>query len=411
MKAISQSVMLAAICGLCGCGSVSDGPSNDRAPADEGPLGQETSRLAPLSSGIAQGYRGDFDGDGIEDIIMVNSSGSYEYLGKATGGFSTSKWTRNDLPLDAVNYTVGDFNKDGFSDLIIATSSGSYLYTGKTGGGFNSGAWQRYDLPLGSVAYHAGDFNGDNTSDVLITTASGTYLYLGVAGGTLADSGWSAYWPLGSYDFLVGDFNNDTRSDFILLTTSGSQEYLGVIGGSFYQAAWAGGSAFVLNQCKLFTGDFNGDRSWDLLAQNGSAAYELHGNSGIAGGFTGSVWSNVDYQTINHVNFTPGEFNGDGKWDVIISTGTTSYLYLGRANGLGITLSTWQAPLSSYDTAFFPGNFTGGPGNNNHPADVIVTARSTGTDEYLGQTGTTTGGFTTGAWVHPGLTLEGTAFF
>lgn len=234
----------------------------------------------------------------------------------------------------------------------------------------------------------------------LSATAQGSFEYSGVPGGTFSNSIWSANWPLGSYDFKAGDFNNDTRSDLIVTNTSGSYEYLGILGGGFYQASWPAGLSYLLNQSLIVPGDYNGDKSWDLLAQNNTAAYEIHGQSGVDGGFTAAVWSNSDFSRINRVNLTSGgDFNGDDKWDAIISTGDTSYLYLGQANSAGITPSAWHANLPSYSTHFYAGQFRG-----KATTDLIVTSvngpTANGTDEYLGLT---TGGFSTGAWLQPSL--------
>ena len=60
-------------------------------------------------------------------------SGSYQYTGRATGGFTPNVWVRTDLPLNAVEYTSTDFNGDSNADLIITTASDSCLCTGWQG--------------------------------------------------------------------------------------------------------------------------------------------------------------------------------------------------------------------------------------------------------------------------------------
>src|ERR1019366_9505046 len=59
--------------------------------------------------------------------------------------------------LAAVNYVPGDFNGDGISDVIIVNAFGSFEYLGVTGGGFTPNVWVRGDLPLGQVQYFPGD--------------------------------------------------------------------------------------------------------------------------------------------------------------------------------------------------------------------------------------------------------------
>jgi hypothetical protein len=187
----------------------------------------------------AQRIRGDFNGDGREDVIIVTASGSFEYLGLAGGGFSGNAWVRTDLRLGSVAYVPGDFNGDGRTDLIIMTASGSFEYLGLAGGGFTGNAWVRTDLPLGSVNYVAGDFNGDGRSDLIIVTASGSFEYTGLAAGGFTGNVWvRTDLPRGSVHYLARDFTGDGRDDLIIVTASGSFEYLGLAAGGFTGNAW-----------------------------------------------------------------------------------------------------------------------------------------------------------------------------
>ena len=54
-----------------------------------------------------QRYWGDFNGDGLDDLIIVTAGGSYEYLGLAGGGFTKNVWVRTDLTLGNVAYVPG----------------------------------------------------------------------------------------------------------------------------------------------------------------------------------------------------------------------------------------------------------------------------------------------------------------
>ncbi|HTQ06479.1 MAG TPA: VCBS repeat-containing protein [Polyangiaceae bacterium] len=406
MKTLFKSAMGLVVWGLCGCGVATDDATSEQAP-----LGKDTA--ASTLAGVSQGYRGDFNGDGIEDIIVVTGSGTNEYLGQGNGGFSTSKWSQPSLTLSSVTFTVGDFNKDGRSDIIVTTSGGSSEYTGNPNGGFTATSWVRTDLPLNAVSYHSGDFNGDGATDLLITTAFGTFEYYGVQNGTFRDTGWSAGWPLGSYTFVVGDFNNDTRTDLIVTNASGSYEFLGLIGanGGFSQATWPAGINFLLNQSLFFPGDYNGDGSFDLIAQNSFAAYEFHGISGVSGGFTNPVWTRTDLTPLNAATFIPGDFNGDGKWDTVIATGFGAFLYLGRSGNQGITGDVWHdSSLVSYTTGFYAGNFAGTNTTQQKITDLIVITTS-GSNEYRGIAGTTTGGFSTNWWIQPQLALGQVGYF
>src|ERR1700722_15060819 len=156
--------------------------------------------VPPGQLGNVQYVTGDFNGDGIADLIAVTASGSYEYLGQSNGGFGANVWVRNDLTLGKVQYATGSFSgdtgpkSDGFdyfiTDLIIVTNTGSYEYLGQASGGFVPGAWVRNDLTLGKVQYVTGDFNGDYITDLIIVTNTGSYEYLGERGGEFAANLW-----------------------------------------------------------------------------------------------------------------------------------------------------------------------------------------------------------------------------
>lgn len=402
MKTVVKSVVGLAIWGACGCAVGTDGGAADSEGAS---LGKDSA--ASTLAGVTQGYRGDFDGDGIEDILVVQGSGTNEYLGLAGGGFSASKWFR---PNSNTAYVVGDFNKDGFSDVIATDETGSLEYLGQSGGGFTPSGWVRPDLPRAGTAYHSGDFNGDGATDVIITTAFGSFEYLGVQNGTFRDGVWSQNWPFGQFSFAVGDFNNDTRSDLIVTNASGSFEFLGLIGGGFSQATWPAGINFLLNQSNFFVGDYNGDGSFDLVAQNSFAAMEIHGKAGVSGGFGDPIWTRTDLRTLE-ANFIPGDFNGDGKWDAVIATGLGAFLYIGQANNLGLGGDVWHDnTLPTYKTGFYAGNFSGTTAAQRKITDLIVTTAS-GSTEYLGRAGTNTGGFNVGTWSRPSMPFGGVVFY
>ena len=74
--------------------------------------------VPPGQLGNVQYVTGDFNGDGITDLIIVTATGSYEYLGQNNGGFVANVWVRSDLTLGKVQYVTGDFNGEYITDLI-----------------------------------------------------------------------------------------------------------------------------------------------------------------------------------------------------------------------------------------------------------------------------------------------------
>jgi hypothetical protein len=134
--------------------------------------------------------------------------------------------------------------------------------------------------------------------------------------------------------------------------------------------------------------DFSGDGKADVLARHATSKdlYLYRGNG--AGGFAGSSnisnnWSAFD------IIFSPGDFTGDGKADVLARHATNKDLYIYRGNGAGgftgspTTNNNWSA----FDIIFSPGDFTG-----DGKADVL--ARHATSKDLLIYRGNGAGGFT-----------------
>ncbi|GAA1266868.1 hypothetical protein GCM10009677_19000 [Sphaerisporangium rubeum] len=241
----------------------------------------------------------DPDGDGWEnDWAKGPSENSHGQVG-------SESWSsmQNYRPIrydNIVDDSVGggadrDFNGDGKADILVrnATTKDLHLYRGNGSGGFQSGTgenignnWSAFDL-----IFSAGDFNGDGKADVVARNATTKDLHL--------------YRGNGSGGFQSGTGEN--------------------IGNNW--------SAFDV----LFSpGDFNGDGKADILARNATTK-DLHlyrGNG--SGGFQSGTGENIsnNWSAFDKV-FSVGDFNGDGKADVLARNASTTDLHLYRGNGSG----------------------------------------------------------------------------
>jgi sugar lactone lactonase YvrE len=188
----------------------------------------------PLATGLPATLAvADLNGDGIPDLVLsstdVGNGGVYSYstqvyLGNGDGNFRAG----SNLPLAQTfnNIAVGDFNGDGIPDLVgISTFFASpVVYLGKGDGTFTeatAGSNPDNDSEPSSIAL--ADFNGDGKLDIVITNGnsySNSYnpdfvVMLGNGDGTFTSMG--ANTSLGSTSYpVVADFNGDGKPELAM---------------------------------------------------------------------------------------------------------------------------------------------------------------------------------------------------
>jgi hypothetical protein len=85
---------------------------------------------------------GDFNGDGINDILWRNDNGVVgEWNGQSNGGFAGN--ANANIPVDTNWHVaqVGDFNGDGMSDILWRNTNGVVVeWNGQPNGGFSGNA-------------------------------------------------------------------------------------------------------------------------------------------------------------------------------------------------------------------------------------------------------------------------------
>jgi hypothetical protein len=214
---------------------------------------------------------GDFNQDGYQDLVATNYNLNQVavILGNGNGGFGAPQtFTVDSLPWNVV---VGDVNHDGIPDLVVSSDGGAYasVLTGKGDGTFNAfttaytGASQ-----VGSVA--VGDFNGDGWPDIATTSAPDNKIYILLNQKTSTPSfaspvSYSTGTGSGVYYLTVGDFNRDGKLDIIAANNGNATVdlFLGNGDGTLQTPTSysVGGNAIFATE-----GDINGDDRVDLTA-------------------------------------------------------------------------------------------------------------------------------------------------
>ena len=317
---------------------------------------------------------GDFNGDGTEDLAVANlvSSNVTVLLGDGNGGFTAPSGSPFAAGSSPVSLAVGDFNSDGNADLAIANngSNNVTVLLGDGHGGFTAASGSPFAAGTNPYAVVVGDFNGDGYADFAVANQGDntvTVLLGNGRGGFTAASGSPFAVGTSPVALAIGDFNGDGNADLAVANDGLLTVLLGDGHGGF---AAAPGSPFAAGSGadSIAVGDFNGDGKADLAigtVQSASVTVLL-GNGN--GGFAAAPGSPFGYPGgYGSVSVAVGDFNGDGKADLIVVNGNGEEIleFLGDGNG-GFSLVS-QLPYGSTPRFVVVGDF-----NRDGRADLAI---------------------------------------
>lgn len=270
---------------------------------------------APANSFLAA--VGDFNGDGRAEVLWRSTSGALvDYTGTANGGFSLNQSV--DLPIVGSEWQIvgtGDFNGDGCDDLLWRNSSGSVgTWLGKANGGFL--------IPDGSTLTAAptdwhvignGDFNGDGRTDILWQNDNGAVgSWLSTGSGFAYNEAMGIRAVSGAWQVAgVGDFNGDGKDDILWET---GNRYLGTWDGTTSGGFIVRDTALtemVGNSHVANIGDYNGDGRDDIYLSNVTeGTWPMLAKAG--GGFESHFNPYYDVPAYWHI---ASPYSGAGSWD------------------------------------------------------------------------------------------------
>ncbi len=383
-----------------------------------GPCGGPVTPLPPVFP-TTWVLKGDFDGDGLEDVLSLSSTAAGAWdtgmtLERSTGaGFfsqflaaNTPTHMRNGGATSDYRVLVGDFDGDGKADIasLSPNAAGAWDHAIalelSTGTGFNSQFWPS-STPIhmrnggagSDYRVLVGDFNGDGKADIATLSRNAGGAWVGgitvefSTGTGFRSEFFSASTPghmrnggvESDYRVLVGDFNGDGKTDIATLSPDAG-------------GAWAGGITVELSTGTGFTseflsastpghmrnggatadyrvlvGDFNGDGKTDIAtlspdaggAWAGGITVELSTGTGFTSEF---LSANTPTHIRNGGNerdyrVLVGDFNGDGKTDIATLSPNGGGAWAG---GIAVELSTGVGFTSEFPSANTPAHMRNG---------------------------------------------------
>ncbi|WP_181188361.1 FG-GAP-like repeat-containing protein [Actinopolyspora mortivallis] len=288
----------------------------------------------------------DFNGDGYEDIATFEK-GNFSVSDSDGVSFSAEKSWNTSLIEETDTQLSGDFNGDGRSDVALfkqGESGGVYVALGGESGFGAFRLWHGYFAPQGERPA-VGDFNGDGKDDIVTflgndaTNNGDVYVSLSTGDAFIEDDDkWHDYFGLDDERPAVGDFNGDGKDDIITFlgndTNNPNDVYVSLSTGSAFvedNDKWH--DYFGLENERPAVGDFNGDGKDDIITfmndGEGGAYVALSAGDTFN---TGSRWH--DYFAPDGELPAVGDFNGDGKDDIItFRTDEEGRVYVSRSTG------------------------------------------------------------------------------
>ncbi|TWP54146.1 CHAP domain-containing protein [Lentzea tibetensis] len=236
----------------------------------------------------------------------------------------------------------------GLAALTVATASparaadatGDVYVSLSDGTKFVQNSWKWHDwFGLDNEVVQTGDFNGDGKDDVVTFTrgdAGKTYVALSGGGGFGQSAVWHNHFAVGAETPLVGDFNGDGKDDVVTFTrgTAGDVYVSLSDGGKFVQDGWKWHDWFAIGGEVPLVGDFNGDGKDDIATATRGNTGDVYVALSTGSGFVGTSQKWHDWFGIGGEILDIGDFNGDGKDDIVTFTrGDDADVYVALSDG------------------------------------------------------------------------------
>jgi uncharacterized protein YegP (UPF0339 family) len=309
----------------------------------------------------------DFNGDGLPDLLFVQSDASGARLATlaGTGGGRFATPVVSGARAGPGDIELGDFDRDGALDVVrVDRERGAVaLARGDGRGGF--GEVTSTDVGPGPAVPVAADFDHDGRLDLALTGAGGgVRILLGNGFGAFAEP---VVYPGGAQtrDVVTGDFNRDGSDDLVASTNSNSVAvFLNDGSGRFSSRVVDAG----LYAASIDGGDFDGDGKLDVVVDSIDDTAVLRGD-GLGGFARGVVVPDAARGA-----FAAADFNLDGVSDLAIPSadGQGVSILAGVAGGPFAAPLTFHTGIGSGVTAAdFDGD--GRPDAANYPGNGTLT--------------------------------------
>ncbi len=301
---------------------------------------------------------GDLDGRTHLAVLHGNSDGSFSGTPLFTRTFGNKENQYDGLPDIYTPVLVTDLNGDGFADIVSFSGDGYCVLLGGANATWNSQPQQFVTASMQSESGLANiygvsiaDMNGDGVPDIVAVGPNGIYITYAQGDGTLGSAPAPEVGQVSTWATLV-DVDGDGNLDVVSAGDTALKLSLGRGDGTFGppQPITSSGNFGDVNYIhpRVISGDFNGDGKQDLLATGSTGPYtsQLYILFGHGGTFDPPQPVPISFGPFGDLAVAKvADLNKDGRSDFVYlqnnpSTVDVLTAYLSRGDGSFTAVST-----------------------------------------------------------------------
>jgi gliding motility-associated-like protein len=308
----------------------------------------------------------DYDGDGKPDIAKGSNTTSVNVLRNVittSGSIATSSFSSaGNFTTGSASFEIasGDIDGDGKLDIVsIGTSNFSILRNTSTSGTISFAT--KVDVAA-SYQYRVklADIDGDGRLDVITSSnySSNFNVYLNTS--SVGNISFNATPTTisglnGSRHITIGDINMDGKTDIIAANEGTMNALLFLNTSTSGSVSFGSGIAVAGGYWYNSVGDFDGDGKNDILSNGGNVS--LLTNNYTSGTFTSSNLTTAsNISSADGLSYTTqSDFNGDGKLDYFTSFqngGSYVYWYKNNYTSGSFSSSSFAANSATFSTPY-----------------------------------------------------------